>query len=67
VLENDVFVGSNSAIVAPVRVAEGSIIGAGSVITEDTEKDDLAIARGRQQNLSGQAKLFRERRSDNKD
>jgi bifunctional UDP-N-acetylglucosamine pyrophosphorylase/glucosamine-1-phosphate N-acetyltransferase len=44
----DVFVGSDTALVAPVTVGDHVIIGAGSVITENIEADSLAIARGRQ-------------------
>lgn len=46
----NVFIGSNSALVAPVAVGEGALIGAGSVITQDVPAGDLAIARGRQVN-----------------
>jgi bifunctional UDP-N-acetylglucosamine pyrophosphorylase / glucosamine-1-phosphate N-acetyltransferase len=43
-----VFVGSNSALVAPVTIGDGAMIGAGSVITEDVPGAALAVARGRQ-------------------
>jgi bifunctional UDP-N-acetylglucosamine pyrophosphorylase / glucosamine-1-phosphate N-acetyltransferase len=46
----DVFVGSDSALVAPVRVGDGAVIGAGSVITEDVPDGALALGRGRQIN-----------------
>jgi bifunctional UDP-N-acetylglucosamine pyrophosphorylase/glucosamine-1-phosphate N-acetyltransferase len=55
------FIGSNSALVAPVIIGEGAIIGAGSVITSDVEADALAVARGQQQTKSGWARRFRER------
>jgi len=42
------FIGSNSALVAPVKVGDGAYIGAGSVITADVAPDALAVARGRQ-------------------
>jgi bifunctional UDP-N-acetylglucosamine pyrophosphorylase/glucosamine-1-phosphate N-acetyltransferase len=45
-----VFVGSNTALVAPVRIGDDALLAAGSVITEDVEADTLAIARGRQVN-----------------
>lgn len=45
---NNVFVGSNSSLVAPVTIGEGSTIGAGSTITRDVEKGVLAIGRGKQ-------------------
>jgi bifunctional UDP-N-acetylglucosamine pyrophosphorylase/glucosamine-1-phosphate N-acetyltransferase len=55
------FIGSNSALVAPVAIGEGAIVGAGSVITGNVEADALAVARGRQQTRSGWARRFRER------
>ncbi len=57
------FIGSNSALVAPVRIGDGAYIGSGSVITKDVEPDALAVARGRQEARAGWAKAFRERRS----
>lgn len=53
VLGDGVFVGSNSALVAPVTVAAGATIGAGSTITKDVPEQELAVARGRQRNISG--------------
>ena len=47
----DVFVGSNTAIVAPVDLSDGVTVGAGSVITRSVEKDSLAIARAKQRNI----------------
>lgn len=43
------FIGSNTALVAPVRVGANALVGAGSVITKDVPDDTLAIARGKQQ------------------
>jgi bifunctional UDP-N-acetylglucosamine pyrophosphorylase / glucosamine-1-phosphate N-acetyltransferase len=48
VIEDGVFVGSDSTLVAPVKLGKGAYIGAGSCITEDVPGDALAIARGRQ-------------------
>jgi bifunctional UDP-N-acetylglucosamine pyrophosphorylase/glucosamine-1-phosphate N-acetyltransferase len=48
-----VFIGSNSALVAPVSIAENVTVGAGSVISKNIEKDQLAIARAKQRNLDG--------------
>jgi bifunctional UDP-N-acetylglucosamine pyrophosphorylase / glucosamine-1-phosphate N-acetyltransferase len=56
------FIGSNSALVAPVRIGDGAYIGSGSVITGDVEPDALAVARGRQEARAGWAKAFRERK-----
>ena len=50
-----VFVGSNTSLVAPVSVADGASIGAGSVITTDVPSQSLAIGRGRQRNIEGWA------------
>ncbi|MBU8545337.1 MULTISPECIES: bifunctional UDP-N-acetylglucosamine diphosphorylase/glucosamine-1-phosphate N-acetyltransferase GlmU [Roseomonadaceae] len=47
------FIGSDSALVAPVRVGARALVAAGSVITEDVPDDALAIARGRQANKPG--------------
>jgi bifunctional UDP-N-acetylglucosamine pyrophosphorylase / glucosamine-1-phosphate N-acetyltransferase len=55
------FIGSNTALVAPVRVGDGAIVGAGSVITEDVEPDSLAVERSEQKGIAGWAKRFRER------
>ena len=55
------FIGSNTALVAPVRVGEGAVVGAGSVITRDVEPDSLAIERSEQKGIAGWAKRFRER------
>jgi bifunctional UDP-N-acetylglucosamine pyrophosphorylase / glucosamine-1-phosphate N-acetyltransferase len=54
-----VFIGSDSALVAPVRIGDGAYIAAGSVITENVPPDALAIARGRQINKPGWAKSRR--------
>ena len=54
-----VFVGSDTALVAPVSVGDGAIIAAGSVITEDVAADSLAIARGRQVQKPGRASKLR--------
>jgi bifunctional UDP-N-acetylglucosamine pyrophosphorylase/glucosamine-1-phosphate N-acetyltransferase len=50
-----VFVGSDTAFVAPVSIGDGAFIAAGSVITEDVEPDALALARGRQVQKPGRA------------
>lgn len=48
VIGDGVFIGSNSQLVAPVRIGKNSYVGAGSTITEDVPPDSLAIGRGRQ-------------------
>ncbi len=54
------FIGSNSALVAPVSIGAGAIVGAGSVVTCDVEADALALARGQQTARPGWAKRFRD-------
>jgi bifunctional UDP-N-acetylglucosamine pyrophosphorylase/glucosamine-1-phosphate N-acetyltransferase len=54
------FIGSNSALVAPVKVGDGAYIGSGSVITQDVPPDALAVARGRQTIKEGWARRLRE-------
>ena len=53
------FIGSNSALVAPVEIGAGAIVGAGSVVTQNVEADALAVARGAQQTKPGWAARFR--------
>ncbi|HEU4967780.1 bifunctional UDP-N-acetylglucosamine diphosphorylase/glucosamine-1-phosphate N-acetyltransferase GlmU [Sphingomonas sp.] len=53
------FIGSNSALVAPVTIGAGAIVGAGSVITSDVESQALAVARGEQEAKPGWAARFR--------
>jgi bifunctional UDP-N-acetylglucosamine pyrophosphorylase/glucosamine-1-phosphate N-acetyltransferase len=55
------FIGSNTALVAPVTVGDGAVVGAGSVITRDVEPDSLAIERNEQKGIAGWARRFRER------
>ena len=50
---DNAFIGSNSALVAPVKIGAGSTVGAGSVITKNTDDNDLAIARSQQRNIKG--------------
>lgn len=47
------FIGSNSALVAPVQVGAGATVGAGSVITQDVPAGHLAVARPKQRNIAG--------------
>jgi bifunctional UDP-N-acetylglucosamine pyrophosphorylase / glucosamine-1-phosphate N-acetyltransferase len=55
VIEDGAFIGSDSQLVAPVRVGRGAYVAAGSSITEDVPEDALAIARGKQVNKEGWA------------
>ena len=51
-IKNNVFIGSNSSLVAPVTINESSIVGAGSVITKNVKKRSLALTRGTQVEIS---------------
>ena len=53
------FIGSNSALVAPVKIGDGAYVGSGSVITHDVPADALAVARGRQTVKEGWARRLR--------
>jgi bifunctional UDP-N-acetylglucosamine pyrophosphorylase/glucosamine-1-phosphate N-acetyltransferase len=53
VIEDGAFIGSDSQLVAPVRIGKGAYVGAGSSITQDVPPGALGIARGRQTNVDG--------------
>ena len=53
VLAKDVFIGSNTQLVAPVKVGEGAYVAAGSTVTRDVPKGALAIGRSKQKNIEG--------------
>jgi bifunctional UDP-N-acetylglucosamine pyrophosphorylase/glucosamine-1-phosphate N-acetyltransferase len=53
IIEDDCFIGSDTTLVAPVRVAKGSYIGAGSTINKDTPAGQLTVARARQVSIPG--------------
>jgi bifunctional UDP-N-acetylglucosamine pyrophosphorylase / glucosamine-1-phosphate N-acetyltransferase len=58
-----VFIGSNTALVAPLTIGDGAIIGAGSTIDHDVPPDSLSIGRARQTDLPGGAVRFRAKKS----
>lgn len=60
VLEDGVFIGSDTQLVAPVRVGKGAYVGAGSTITKDVPADALALSRTPQRNIEGWATKRRE-------
>ncbi|MFO1152077.1 MAG: bifunctional UDP-N-acetylglucosamine diphosphorylase/glucosamine-1-phosphate N-acetyltransferase GlmU [Rhodospirillales bacterium] len=60
------FIGSNTSLVAPVKVGAGAIIGAGSVVARDVPADALALTRGQHAEKQGWAAAFRERRGAEK-
>ena len=67
IIEDGVFVGSNSNLVAPVRLGKNAIIAAGSTITEDVPADALALARSRQVAKEKWAGRFRQMKRKKKD
>lgn len=64
---NGSFVGSNSALVAPVTIGDGAYVGSGSVVTTNVPDNALAVARGRQKVIDGWAQNFRSKQEANKD
>jgi len=52
-LGNDVFIGSNSTLVAPISIADGAYVAAGSTVTSKVDKGDLAVGRAKQRNIQG--------------
>ena len=62
----DAFIGSDSVLVAPVRVGDGGFVTAGSVITADVPADAMAFGRARQENKPGRAAAFRAARPKGK-
>lgn len=61
------FIGSNSSLVAPVRIGRGAIIGAGSVVARDVDDDALALTRGAHSEKKGWAKSFRDKKREIKE
>ena len=57
------FIGSNSALVAPVRIGDGALVAAGSVVTRDVEADALALVRAERADHPGWAKRFRHKQA----
>ena len=51
IISDNVFIGSNSSLVAPVKIKKKSIVGAGSVITRDVKENSLAIERSEQEEI----------------
>lgn len=59
----DVLIGSNTSLVAPVSIGNHAIVGAGSVITEDVPKDSLALTRTEQKTIADKATAIRKKKS----
>ena len=67
IIGDDVFIGTNSTLVAPLTISNGAYVGAGSTITSDVDSDVLAVGRGRQRNITGWVSPAKKQsRSDNK-
>jgi bifunctional UDP-N-acetylglucosamine pyrophosphorylase / glucosamine-1-phosphate N-acetyltransferase len=62
-IEEGVFIGSGSMLVAPVKIGKGSYVAAGSTITEDVPPESLAVGRARQINKEGWVRKHKERKS----
>jgi bifunctional UDP-N-acetylglucosamine pyrophosphorylase/glucosamine-1-phosphate N-acetyltransferase len=63
VIGENVFIGSNTALIAPINIGDNAVIGAGSVITKNVNADDLAISRAKQQNLENGGKNFHHKKT----
>lgn len=63
IIEDNVFVGCNSNLVAPVTIGKNAFIAAGSTITDEVNEDAFAIARSRQVNKEGYSKVLEEKRN----
>ena len=60
------FIGSNTALVAPVKIGDGAVIGAGSTIIRDVPADALTVERSKQATVEGWAKSYREKKAAEK-
>lgn len=67
VIEDGVFIGSNSNLIAPVKVNQGAFVAAGSTIDQEVPEGALAITRVKQRNLAGWAVAKREKEAKEKD
>lgn len=67
IIGKSAFIGSNTALVAPVEIGDGAVVGAGSTVVFDVVKDSLALARGKQITLSGRAKALRDKLAPEKE
>ncbi len=66
VIEEGAFIGSDSTLVAPVRIGKGAYVAAGSSITQDVPADALALGRSRQTTKEGWARHRREQQANAK-
>lgn len=63
IIEDDVFIGSDTMLIAPVRIGRGAIVAAGSVITRDVGENAMAIERTKQKNIKNGAVKYRNRKN----
>jgi bifunctional UDP-N-acetylglucosamine pyrophosphorylase/glucosamine-1-phosphate N-acetyltransferase len=63
VIGSDVFIGSDTMLVAPLTIGNGAVTGAGSVITNDVEEDSLALERSEQRSVPGYSQRRAEKRA----
>ncbi|MBC8268863.1 MAG: bifunctional UDP-N-acetylglucosamine diphosphorylase/glucosamine-1-phosphate N-acetyltransferase GlmU [Rhodospirillaceae bacterium] len=66
VIGKGAFIGSNTALVAPVTIGEGAVVGAGSTLSKDVDADALGLTRASYRQVDGWAKTNRERKSAEK-
>ncbi|MBW1806653.1 MAG: bifunctional UDP-N-acetylglucosamine diphosphorylase/glucosamine-1-phosphate N-acetyltransferase GlmU, partial [Deltaproteobacteria bacterium] len=66
VIEDGVFIGSDTQLVAPVKVGRGAVIGAGTTVTSDVPANALAVSRVKQKNIKGYGKRLKRKRSSTK-
>jgi bifunctional UDP-N-acetylglucosamine pyrophosphorylase/glucosamine-1-phosphate N-acetyltransferase len=66
VIEDDVFIGSDSQTVAPVKIGRGSYVASGTTVTDDVPKDSLVLSRGVQVTKEGYAKRYQKEKSKKK-
>lgn len=64
IIGEDVFIGSNSTLIAPIEIGDGAFVAAGSVITKNVPGDAMAVGRSRQENKEQWAKLWRKRKTN---
>ena len=67
IIEDDAFIGSDTMLIAPVRIGRGAIVAAGSVITRDVQPDAMAIERAKQKNIRKGAAKYRNRKKSDRE
>jgi len=67
IIEDDAFIGSDTMLIAPVRIGKGAIVAAGSVITRDVQPDAMAIERAKQKNIRKGAAKYRNRKKTDRE